>query len=382
MTTSPTEAAGAPGSASGGETGEAGPRRALVVGTGLIGASVGLALRQAGWYVSGTDTAPGVAADAVSVGALDRDGDDLDATLAVVATPVRATAGVVRGLLADDARRPDLVVTDVGGTKGALVAAVDHPRFVGGHPMAGSEQVGVAGARADLFVGASWVLTPTDVTDPAAYARVRAVLAGLGAQVIALPPRQHDALVAVVSHVPHLTAAALMDLAAGVAERHAALLPLAAGGFRDMTRVAAGHPGIWPDICEDNSPAIVETLDSLIDALSAMRRRVAEGDRASLLAVLERASAARRALSVRVPRPEELAEVRVPVPDRPGVLAEVTTLAAELGVNIVDLDLAHSVEGSLGVLVLVVGSKAARTLVDALLARGHRATAVPVGPGR
>ncbi|MDA8275552.1 MAG: prephenate dehydrogenase/arogenate dehydrogenase family protein [Actinomycetota bacterium] len=382
MTTSPTEASGAPESANGFDAGEAGPRRALVVGTGLIGASLGLALRRAGWHVSGTDVAPGVAADAVALGALDRAGDDVDATLAVVATPVRAIAGTVTDLLADPARRPDLVVTDVGGTKGALVAAVDHPRFVGGHPMAGSEQVGVAGARADLFVGASWVLTPTDVTDPVAYARVRAVVAGFGAQVIALPPAQHDALVAVISHVPHLTAATLMDLAAGVAERHAALLPLAAGGFRDMTRVAAGHPGIWPDICEDNAPAIVETLDSLIDALSAMRRRVAEGDRTSLLAVLERASVARRALSERVPRPEELAEVRVPVPDRPGVLAEVTTLAAELGVNIVDLDLAHSVEGLLGVLVLVVGSKAAPTLVDALLERGHRATAVPVGAGR
>ncbi len=381
-TRSPTGEAGAPVRAGGGGAGRSAPPRALVVGTGLIGASVGLALRRAGWHVSGTDAAAGVTAAAVALGALDREGDDPDATLAVVATPVRAITGIVRGLLDDRGRRPDLVVTDVGGTKGALVAAVDHPRFVGGHPMAGSEQSGVAGARPDLFVGASWVLTPTGLTDPAAYARVRGVLAGLGAQVIALPPDQHDALVAVVSHVPHLTAATLMDLAADVAERHAALLPLAAGGFRDMTRVAAGHPGIWPDICEDNAQAIVATLDSLLDALGAMRRRVAEGDRASLLAVLERASEARRALSDRLPSPEELAEVRVPVPDRPGVLAEVTTLAAELGVNIVDLDLAHSVEGSLGVLVLVVGSASAPELVDALHERGHKATAVAVGTSR
>lgn len=384
MTTSPTEAtaSGGPGATSEDAVEGGGRQRALVVGTGLIGASVGLALRRAGWLVSGVDLVPGVAADALRRGAIDRDGDDPGATLAVVATPVRAIADVVRRLLEDPSRRDDLVVTDVGGTKGSLVKEVDHPRFVGGHPMAGSEQIGVAGARPDLFVGASWVLTPTDVTDPSAYARVRAVLAGFGAQVIALAPDHHDALVAVVSHVPHLTAAALMDLAAGVAERHAALLPLAAGGFRDMTRVAAGHPGIWPDICEDNAPAIVATLDSLIEALSAMRRRVAEGDRASLLQVLERASVARRALTDRAAVPEALAEVRVPVPDRPGVLAEVTTLAAELGVNIVDLELAHSVEGSLGVLVLVVDGGVAPRLVEALIGRGHAATAVPLGSGQ
>jgi prephenate dehydrogenase len=351
----------------------------MIFGTGLIGGSIGM---DKGWQVSGVDAAPGVAARAVALGALSVEGEDADAELVVVATPVHAAAAIITEYLARPGRRPDVIITDVGSVKGPLVAAVDHPSFVGGHPMAGSEQVGVEGASADLFVGATWVLTPTALTDPAAYTRVRSLLADLGAVVVALAPAQHDALVAVVSHVPHLTAATLMDLASNLGEEHAALLQLAAGGFRDMTRIAAGQPNIWPDICDDNADAIVATLDLLVAALQDMRRRVAEHDRDSLLDVLGRAAVARRALAERTPQAEELVEVRVPVPDRPKVLAEITTLAAELGVNIVDLEIAHSVEGDRGVMLLVIAEGASARLQAALADRGFRSTRAPVGPSR
>jgi prephenate dehydrogenase len=353
--------------------------RATIVGTGLIGASIGIALRRRGWWVSGVDSAPGLAERAVALGALDAEGFDDDADVVFVAIPVRASEAVLRDILGRPGRRPDAIVTDVGSVKGPIVASVDHPSFVGGHPMAGSEQVGMDGADGDLFVGATWVLTPTALTDPMAYTRLRSLLVSLGATVVALPPVQHDSLVAVVSHVPHLTAATLMDLAAGLSEEHAALLQLAAGGFRDMTRVAAGQPTIWPDICDDNAEAIVSTLDLLIDALGAMRRRVAERDHESLLEILGRAASARRTLSERAPQPEELVEVRIPVPDRTGAIAEVTVLAAELGINIVDLEIAHSVEGDRGVLVLVVDTLSAPTLLATLSDRGYRASSTPVG---
>jgi prephenate dehydrogenase len=178
--------------------------------------------------------------------------------------------------------------------------------------------------------------------------------------------------VAVVSHVPHLTAATLMHLADERAEEHRALLRLAAGGFRDMTRIAAGHPGIWPDICGDNRAAIVEVLDRLVDALRDMRDTVAKDDRAALLAVLERARAARVNLPARFGPVAALREIRVPVPDRPGVLADVTTLATELDVNIVDLEIAHSSEGDRGVLILVVEEALAERFHGGLLARGYR----------
>ena len=121
------------------------------------------------------------------------------------------------------------------------------------------------------------MLTPTVDTDPDAFARIRSVVTSLGADVVALPPERHDELVAMVSHVPHLTAATLMALAADGAEEHAALLRLAAGGFRDMTRVAAGSPAIWPDICAENRDAIVGSLDRLLAALAGMRDLVGVG---------------------------------------------------------------------------------------------------------
>ncbi len=354
----------------------------MVFGTGLIGGSMGAGLRQRGWQVSGVDAAPGVAARALELGALTSEGVDDQADLVVVATPVHEAAGIISEILRSDGWNPNAVITDVGSVKGTLVAAIDHARFVGGHPMAGSEQVGVEGASGDLFVGATWVLTPTAVTDPDTFARVRAALVELGANVVALDPDRHDALVAVVSHVPHLTAATLMDLAAGMGQDHAALLQLAAGGFRDMTRIAAGQPSIWPDICDDNAQAIVETFDLLIAALTDMRRLVAEHDRHALLEILERASAARRALGERAPSPEELVEVRIPVPDRKGVIAEITVLITELGINIVDLEIAHSVDGHRGVLLVVVDQLSAPTLVATLTGRGYQAFSNPVGPSR
>jgi prephenate dehydrogenase len=349
--------------------------RAAIVGTGLIGGSIGLALRARGWHVTGRDNDHARAERALALGALDEIGSDPDAEITFIATPVSSIAEVARPLV-----NATGIVTDVGSVKGPIVAGVDHPRFVGGHPMAGSEQEGVDGADAELFEGAIWVLTPTESTDPEAYARLRSVVSSFGADVLAIPPERHDSLVAVVSHVPHLTAAALMTLAAAGAEEHSTLLRLAAGGFRDMTRIAAGHPGIWPDICTENRDAIVDVLDGLLETLGGLRDVVAAGDRDDLLRTLERARHARVNLPSRAARAEDLVEVRVPIPDRPGVLAEVTTLAGDLGVNIEDLEIAHSAEGERGVLIVVIDAKASDLLRGAFLARGYRPSVHPLIP--
>jgi prephenate dehydrogenase len=345
-----------------------------VVGTGLIGGSLGLALRHRGWHVTGSDRDLERARQAVELGVLDELGDDPLAEVVFIAVPAASVAPVARQLLDDPARRADAIVTDVSGVKASIVAAVDHGRFVGGHPMAGSEQVGLAGADPNLFVGAAWVLTPTTRTDLTAFGRLQTIVAELGADPIALNPDDHDRVVAMVSHVPHLVAATLMNAAADGAQHDAALLRLAAGGFRDMTRVAAGHPGSWLDICADNARAIVATLDRLMADLSAMRARVADGDRDGLLGALDRASAARRALPARATRPDDLAELRMPVPDRQGVLAEITSLASSLGINIYDIEIAHSSEGAHGVLVLVVEAEASAKLHDAVTELGYRCT--------
>jgi prephenate dehydrogenase len=345
-----------------------GPRRASVIGAGLVGGSIGLALRAQGWHVSGTDLDPDAEQRAVELGVIDAVGVDPEAAVTFVAAPVRAIANAALRALAETTG----AVTDVGSVKASVVADVDHHRFVGGHPMAGSEQLGVEGATATLFQGAAWVLTPVAGTGSDHYATVAAVVRQLGADVVALDPARHDALVAVISHVPHLTAAALMSIADERAEEHGALLRLAAGGFRDMTRIAAGTPTIWPDICDENREAITEVIDRLTDELGRLRSMVIDGRRRDLLESLERAQGARRNLPGRVVHPDELAEVRIPVPDRDGVIAEVATLASDLGINIADIEVAHSTEGDRGVLILLVDTAMANAFGTGLVARGYR----------
>ncbi len=344
-------------------------RRAAVVGTGLIGGSIGLALRAQGWHVTGSDRDPARAHQALIRGALDAVGDDHEAEITFVATPV----GVVAAQAAI-ALKGRGVVTDVGSVKASIVTAVGDPRFVGGHPMAGSEQDGLEGADASLFSGSVWVLTPVAGTDASAHSLVRSVVSSLGARVVELSPARHDELVAVVSHVPHLAAAALMGLAVGRAEEHGVVLRLAAGGFRDMTRVAAGDPGMWPDICVENAPAIVELLGDLEAALARVRHVVATGDRQALLALLGHARTARRSLPVGADDAADLAELHVPVADHPGVLAEITTLATELGVNIASLEIVHPGEGEAGVVILVVRAELVGRLADALAGLGYHPT--------
>ena len=333
-----------------------------------------MALRKGGWHVTGIEPDADRAEAAVAAGAVDVIGEAGPCDLAVVATPPSSLAAVVQQLLDAGAA----IVTDVGSVKAPVVAAVNDARFVGGHPMAGSEQDGLTGADPDLFRDAVWVLTPTGTTDDAALAEVREVVSGLGAQVIALAPERHDALVAVVSHVPHLTAAVLMRIAEGRSTEHRALLRLAAGGFRDMTRVAAGHPAIWPEICAENRTAITDVLDELLDELVEMRLIVSGGDRHELLARLEAARDSRRSLAVGAPDLSRLTEVRIAIRDQKGELARITTLAADLDVNIYDLEIAHSAEGPRGVVVAVVESDGAERFVQGLVEAGYRPSLNPL----
>lgn len=350
------------------------PRRANVIGLGLIGGSIGLALRERGWRVSGDDADPAVVERARSSGVIDLAGVDADAEITFVAVPVLAVPDQVKRALTETRGH----VTDVGSVKRTVCAACSDPRFIGGHPMAGSELDGLDGADGSMFNGAVWVLTPVEHTDDGTFAAVTQVLASFGAEVVALAPERHDQVVAVVSHVPHLTAATLMGLAAERAVEHAALLRLAAGGFRDMTRIASGRSDIWLDICAENRPAIVAALDDLIDGLAEVRRVVESDDRDELHARLTRAREARTNLPCRITDPTTLAEFRIPIPDRPGAAAEVFTLAAELGVNIASFEVVHMAESNRGVAVVLVDAEITELFRGGLLARGFRPSATPL----
>ncbi len=341
-------------------------RRANVVGLGLIGGSVALALRRQGWSVTGSDVDAAVERSATERDVVTDLGFDASAEITFVCTPVTSIAEHVRTALA--AGRG--IVTDVGSVKAPLCAAIDDHRFVGGHPMAGSELDGLDGADADLFSGAIWVLTPREDADDTVFAQVTAVVSSFGAEVVAIPPDRHDEVVAVISHVPHLTAAALMGVASERSIRHAALLRLAAGGFRDMTRVASGRPEIWLDICDENRDAISHGLAELVDQLEEFRRSIVGEDRDRLRAKLSAARDARANLPSRVVNPENLAEVRVPIPDRAGAAAELFTLAAELSVNIANFEVVHVAESNRGVAVVLVDLDQSELFRGGLLARG------------
>lgn len=343
-------------------------RRANIVGLGLIGGSLAVALRERGWHISGSDDRDDVVVEAREREIIDAVGVDRDAEITFVAVPVLRGSDVVNDVLAATTG----IVTDVGSVKSPICTAITDPRFVGGHPMAGSERNGLDGADPNLFEGAVWVLTPDDDADDRVFAQLTSIISDLGADVVAISPERHDEIVAVVSHVPHLAAASLMGLAADRSIEHATLLRLAAGGFRDMTRIASGQPDIWLDICGENSIAIVSTLTHLIDELVEVRDAVDTGDRDRLFDRLTRARDARANLPSRVLHPESLAEVRVPIPDRTGSAAELFTLAGELSVNIANFEVVHAAESNRGIAVVLVDQDHAELFRGGLIARGFR----------
>lgn len=343
-------------------------RNANVVGLGLIGGSLCAALRQRGWCVHGLDVDQARGTEALSLGLVDDTSIDPDAEITFVATPVSSTIGAVREVLA----KTRGIVTDVGGVKGPIVTEIRDPRFVAGHPMAGSELVGLAGADSELFAGATWVLCPSASTADASFEKVAAVVKDLGAEIIALDAFRHDELVAIVSHLPHLTAATLMGLANERSQEHVAVLRLAAGGFRDMTRIASGHPGIWLDVCRENREAILGALDMMQAGLGEMRDIVERGDSKGLQDRLQRARVARSNIPGRVKDLLDVCEFRIPIPDRAGAAAEIFGLAADLGVNIANFEVSHSAEGSRGVLIVVVDTAQSDVFRGGLIARGFR----------
>jgi prephenate dehydrogenase len=355
--------------------------RVALLGTGLIGGSIGLALRRMPDVeeVVAYDLDPAVREQAVERGAATRAADTpgdavSEADVIFVAAPV----GSIPALIADAAGslKRGAVVTDVGSTKSRLVMEIaksipDGVSFIGGHPMAGTEEEGIAAADPGLLEGCWWILTPTDRVDAKAYQALHGLLSRMGARVMALDAERHDDLMAVISHLPHLTATTLMNLASERGEEHGGLLSLAAGGFRDVTRVAASNPDIWLDICDENAEAISSVLREFAGRLLELSDLVEAGSRPDLRERFIAAREARRNLPGKQVD-GELVELLIPVPDRPAVLAEVTTSVGDLGINIEDLQITHSEEGGRGTLrLLIIGREAATKVQDALSMRGY-----------
>jgi prephenate dehydrogenase len=359
--------------------------RLAILGTGLIGASIGLAARRAGVAsVAGFDADEAMLGTAVERGAVDRPAPSLEAALdgaelAVVAVPVAQLANEVGAVLAV---APDgCTVTDVGSTKQAVCErAGGSPRFVGGHPVCGSEARGAEHASAELFEGATWFLTPLPETDPSRYRLVHGFVAGLGAMPVAVDPGAHDRLVALTSHLPHALANLLVNQAGATRVDGHEPLAGAGGSLRDMTRVAGANPRIWVDIFLDNAAELRETLADHRRRVEQLEHALAAGD-AGFLArwIAEAAGNRRRMLERAYPDPGELHRVRVHVPDRPGVLAGITQALGAERINIEDFELRHETPERGGVLSILISGEAEAERAAALLeAQGYSALVSPV----
>lgn len=351
-----------------------------IVGLGVIGSSFAAALRQAypDVRLAGIDVAADALAAAEERGWIDegiRPEKAADAfsscDLVVIATPV-PVAPEYFSLLADSGYSG--VVTDVCSTKRIVSQRAREilpcpERYIPGHPMAGSEKSGIEGAREDMFQGAHWVLCPAEDALPEDYAALHELLAGIGARVVSLPRENHDEAVAIVSHVPHFVASSLVELALRHAGDQEALFRLAAGGFKDSTRIAAGSPSLWTGIAFDNREAIVDGLEEVAEILTGYAEAIREGERGEFTALLERASEARRSLPARwVPATEDLLEVRIPLTNRPGIVAEVTTIASQAGCNIQSIDIDH-ITSSSAVLSLILTDEGDVGKLSSLLIR-------------
>jgi prephenate dehydrogenase len=357
--------------------------RLALVGTGLIGASVGLAAKRRGAKVAGFDADSGIAVLAAEHGAVDEVAGTIrealaGADLAVVAVPVGDLAGEVRTVL--EASDDNCTVTDVGSTKAAVcAAAAGSPRFVGGHPVCGSEARGPEHASADLFDGATWFLSPLAQTDPERYRLVHGFVGDLGATPVAVDPSAHDRLVALTSHLPHVIANVLVNQAGATRIDGHEPLSSAGGSLRDMTRVAGANPRIWVDIFLENAGALRTALADHRRGLEQVEAALESGDAGFLARWIGEAALNRRGMiSEAYGDPGELHRLRVHVPDRPGVLAGITQALGAERINIEDFELQHvSPERGGTLTVLVSGAAEAERAAALLEAQGYGVVVSP-----
>ncbi len=332
------------------------PQRAIVHGTGLLGASVGLGLRSEGWEVAGWDPDPDALIEASRRGAIGSklDEPDTDADLVVLAAPPDA---IVRSLQQMDT---DTLVTDIAGVKTSIVAAASQlPHFVGGHPMAGGETSGASLATRTMFHGATWVLT-SDGADPDDIARMEEITRSLGANPVVMTAEEHDTAVARVSHLPHVVAAALMRLA----DADQATLSLAGGGFRDLTRIAAADSTWWAEVLTANAAQVDASIEELQKALDDWRRIIGDNRNGDLDAELESARVARAGLG------EHHTQVRVVLLDQPGEIARVGHALETSRVDVRDFQLRHGEHGGGGILTISVKGDGKDALTKALVDEG------------
>lgn len=348
-----------------------------IIGVGMMGGSLGLALRERadvevrGWDADAAALKAGGERGAVQpAGSL---GEAIEGASAVfLAAPVGRLADLAAETL--DIADPRCVVSDLGSAKMAVLAGLgtgERSRFIGGHPICGNERAGVDAAQADLFAGATWFLTPSPEARPELLERLHQIVAAVGARPVAIDADVHDDLMAIVSHLPHVLAGALIDQAAQTAPGGREALRSAGPSFSDLTRVAGANPSMWADILIANRDAVLSALGVYAGRLADIATAVEKGDREWVESFFATAAAGRARLLDGDRESAELPwQIVVGVPDRPGAISEIVTVLGHAHINIDDLSL------NPGELVMVVsGAEAAEAACSALAERDYPATA-------
>lgn len=331
-------------------------RRAAIFGTGLIGASLGMALRRVGWTISGWDPDRDALEVATERGAVDDPchsrSEALDgSSLVVLAGPLSATLETLPGL------RTRALVTDVAGVKQPVVdARPSGLRMVAGHPMAGREHAGPGASSPSLFRGAAWIVCPDEAATTDVEA-IEAIIESVGAVPHRMPASEHDQVVADISHLPQIIAVSLINL---IAKRDPAAMQLVAGSFRDLTRVAASEPRWWPEVLVANQGNVRGSISDLVRLLEEIGEEVGQSASGLLAGRIEEARARRQGMAPPVVR------VGVVLQDRPGEIARVGRALERSGVDVRDLQLRHALHGGGGILTLSVRPSEAGSLRTAL----------------
>ena len=369
--------------------------RFAVIGLGLIGSSFAAALRQThpSAQIFGVDASRDTVSVAcykgwVNQGCLPEEEGlrqfiEEGCDLVLLAVPVDVVRPYFQNL--KDWGYEGLI-TDTASTKARIVSIAEDVlgktgQFLPGHPMCGSEKNGIEGANPAMFSGAYWILCPDSLTLGESYSRLHTLFTSLGSRVINIPREDHDNAVAIVSHVPHIMASSQVTLACNHVDEQRSLFRLAAGGFKDSTRIAAGSPKLWTGIVLDNAGAIASNLHEMQDIIGSFLAAIESQDRAALTELLSRAAEARRALPASwVPSSEKLFEVRVPMQNRSGVVAEVTTIASKVGCNIQSIDIDHVTESTAFLSLVLTDEGDIGKLSTELLSAGYTVSFAPLSP--
>lgn len=357
-----------------------------VIGLGLIGGSLALAIKETdkNINVTGFD----VIADAMSIAKYRNIIDSIasnyseavkNAELVIIATPISNILEVVKEIR--EYLKKGAIITDVGSAKENLVKEIQEllPEdivFIGGHPMTGSENEGVLSARPDLFKNAFYILTPTENTKSESLVLLHSILAKIGAKVISLSPGEHDEIVSLISHLPHVLSTNLVDLIDTEQDKIKNLFKLCAGGFRDMTRIAASNPRMWLDITFENKNQIINAINKYIHNLERFKEALEKDDAEYIKAHYNEAKEARLNLPKYVEKDiSNLYELMISIPDKKGVLSEITVAISSGSINIEDISIFHSTEyvGGGILKILVQGVNAGEIARDAVEKKGYEA---------